>query len=177
MKMSTKPVPRGVARTIPPEDAWVINVYGNPYMSTQSPDKDESGHMQSPGRLSIALALGHHISDLMILRTWERMMMCIWCWMSSLRPGIVSTQDQSQWRLRFEKNIRLPCASVILRACAIETIHLTLLVKNLGKQLSSCRAPRQDGFGVCPKIRSLWVQIPLRTKLSGVSDLKKKICC
>ena len=41
-------------------------------------------------------------------------------------------------------------ASVILRAWAIETSHLTC--KSLGKQLFSCRAPRQDGLGGYPKI-------------------------
>ena len=44
-------------------------------------------------------------------------------------------------------NVKLACASVILRAYAIETIHLTLRIERLGKQLSSCRAPRQDGLG------------------------------
>ena len=35
------------------------------------------------------------------------------------------------------KNIKLACASIILRACRIETIRLTLEIKTLSKQLSS----------------------------------------
>ena len=45
--------------------------------------------------------------------------------------------------------------------------------KSLGKPLSSCRAPIQDGLVFSPKIRLLWVWIPPRTKLRGVSDFTK----
>ena len=58
------------------------------------------------------------------------------------------TQDQTQWCLRFKKNVKLACAtSVTLRA------YLTL--KTLGKQLFPCRFPKQDGIVVCPKARRL----------------------
>ena len=46
----------------------------------------------------------------------------------------------------------------------METIHLTVYAKTLGKQLSFCYAPRQDVIGVYPQIRRGWVRIPPRTK-------------
>ena len=56
---------------------------------------------------------------------------------------------------------------------AVIAIHNRSKIKSLGRKLSSWRAPRQDGLVVCPKLRGLWVRIPPRTKLSGVSDFTK----
>ena len=65
-------------------------------------------------------------------------------------------------------NIKLAYVSVILRACAIEIIHLTSRSKGWASNYHLALR-----LGVCPKIRRLWVWIPPRTKFSGVSDLKK----
>ena len=63
---------------------------------------------------------------------------------------------QTQWCiLRFEKKVKLTCASVILSACAIETMLLTFQIQSQGNELFSYCAPRQDGSGVYPQIRRL----------------------
>ena len=78
------------------------------------------------------------------------------------------------WNLSHINPEKLSCVSVILRAYAIETFHLTFYIKSLSKQLSSSRTPRQDGLGVCPTSRRLWIRFPPGPNGGVISDLKKK---
>ena len=79
------------------------------------------------------------------------------------RMGYVSEYTKTSMEIPLPRpsNLFWGCADYIW--CTDD--HLTLWIKTVGKQLSSCCTPRQDGLGICPKIRRLWVQILPGTKL------------